>query len=844
MADKEWLTIQPSLEPIMGPVIAVIETIDSVLSAVIVILNIVQTILNIVKVFLVGLLDPIRAIVEAIIEELRNIIHDLRQAGFYIHGDWDLLDSPYDQLRGGFQAYERRMLKRLLDRRDPNRPDFSSASAALAVFGYLSLEDVTLLIEFIMRLRAFFGVKSPTSGKSFPPPTKPALKFGPYAEGFAAFKNLGEQFGEAPDAMVVEWSMPSTGSLFAPAPAGFLIHVSTEPDGFGVQGLKVQAETSDKVESLPALFPVGIDPATGTVLRLYGGVCDLECDIPDSVYESEQGNKVYLTLGANSPLIWPSQLEGDIPLGAASYYVGSGFLSKLGPGQTLSATIQWDQLPKKITAVNNGSAKPDIESEDAYTFYVRVRALAKTYVDAGSALTGTSISPSVVGSSEIKPYRILKDTIKETTGMILKPLDPKTAVASKNFGEASEAAIASFPTDSMLEFMDATRAAIAVLYLTRSDFTEAITDDDGNLIPAINTYLPGAATGLEGFTDMLAKYGDPMNTLYQNDDAPSFRRKIRKKIAGHTMRFLSQPPPESVCAHIAEVGADLITFKWSDINSDWPNMTIMESMGSNTTLSGIAASPLGIGGSPTQRLRQGRLTTPEDLWISRGDVFPISPRGAALAAKTDGYYTDMGYSDWAPVLYDWNGIPVVESWGQADSPLIIAYIRNLLFDYEDGKILQQAQAVLQVAGASTSRSPNQGEWHAVRFFDQALAPLEGVLSDIEKYLLGILDGLKGMIDKIIAYIDAIQARIYQIQALIEMIRAILNSLKVFDLPSFNALVLVENGTDGLITGLITAENKPDDGVAAYGGGVVAIAGGLPTVILEILALLFPPSGGD
>jgi len=842
MAEKEWITIQPSLEPIMGPVIAVIETIDSVLSALIVILNIVQTILNIVKVFLVGLLDPIRAIVEAIIEEIRNIIHDLRQMGFYLHGDWDLTKKPFDELRGGFQAYERRMLKRLLDRRDPNRPDFSSSSAALAIFAYLSLEDVTLMVEFIMRLKAFFGAKAPTSGQLFPAPTTPEIKFGSYSAGLASFKNLGASFGNAPDSMTIEWTMPSTGALFSPGPTGFLIHVSTEPDGFGVQGLKVKADTTDKIENLPALFPVGINPNTGTPLRLYGGVCDLECDIPDSVYEAEQGNKLYLTLGSNSPLIWPSQLEGDIPLGAATYFMKPpGGLAKLGPGQTLSTTLQWDQLPKKITVTNNGGAKPDIEEEDAYTFYVRVRALTKTYVDGGSSLTGGPFAPSIIGSSEIKPYRILGSTLTETTGMILKPINPKTAVSASNFGEASEAGIASFPTDSMLDFIEATKAALALLYLTRSDFTEVI-EEEGDQKAAVNTYVAGAETGLEGFTDMLAKYGDPMSTLYKNRDAPSFRRKIRKRIAGHTMRFLSQPPPESVCAHVAEVGADLLTFKWSDINSGWPDMTIMETMRSNQTMFGIAANPLGIGGRSPARLRQGRLTTSEALWISRTNVFPLTPRGESLAAKSGGFFNDMGYSDWAPVLYEWT--EPFDSWGVVDSPLNIAYIRKLLLDYEDGKILQQAQAVLQVAGATGSRSPSEGEWITVRFFDAALEPLDGILTDIEKFLLGILDGLQGMIDKIVAYIDAIQARIYQIQALIELIRSILNSLKVFDLPSFNALVLVENGTDGLITGLITAENKPDDGAAAYGGGVVAIAGGLPTVILEILALLFPPSGGD
>ena len=66
---KDWLVVQPSLEPLMVIPNAIIKTIDSVLSFVVTLLNIANMILNVIKVFLVGLLDPIRAIVEAIIEE-------------------------------------------------------------------------------------------------------------------------------------------------------------------------------------------------------------------------------------------------------------------------------------------------------------------------------------------------------------------------------------------------------------------------------------------------------------------------------------------------------------------------------------------------------------------------------------------------------------------------------------------------------------------------------------------------------------------------------------------------------------------------------------------------------
>jgi len=50
------------------------------------------------------------------------------------------------------------------------------------------------------------------------------------------------------------------------------------------------------------------------------------------------------------------------------------------------------------------------------------------------------------------------------------------------------------------------------------------------------------------------------------------------------------------------------------------------------------------------------------------------------------------------------------------------------------------------------------------------------------------------------------------------------------------------GIDGLLAGLRTAENKPEydgDPSAVYGAGLVFVAGGLPTFILDIIKAIFP-----
>jgi len=196
----------------------------------------------------------------------------------------------------------------------------------------------------------------------------------------------------------------------------------------------------------------------------------------------------------------------------------------------------------------------------------------------------------------------------------------------------------------------------------------------------------------------------------------------------------------------------------------------------------------------------------------------------------------MGWSDYCPVLFS-----IPDGRNGSAYTLYIQYVRRLLLIDDKGEVLRAAITVLSVSGAVLARQ-NPGQWLAIRFLDKALKPLDSLLTDIDAFLQAILDGLQGTLDKIIAYIEAIQARIYQLQALIEKIRALLAALALFDLPSFSGLLLVENGTDGIATGLVTAGNKPTDGPSTYAAGTVVLFGGLPAVILEIIVLVL--AGGE
>lgn len=854
MADtpKEWLVVQPSLEPLLKPVNTVIATIDGVLEALLIILNIVQMVLNVIKAFLIGLLDPLRAIIEAIIAEIRQIIHDLRQLGLYLHGDWNLCTKPFKELRGGYAAYERRMLRRLLDRRDPQRPDFSTSSGALAFFAYVSLEDVTLLIEIIMRLRDFFGGMNSKKLIPFPPPTTPEPAFG--SSGVGAFLPQGGDFDSTPSKVRIEWKMPSSGQVFSPGPGGYIIHVSTIPDGFAVVSARVDAQQAQGVENLTTTFAVGTDPNTGAVLRLYGGVCDLGSGDPafaNVERDSPQANKLYLQANPNSPLIPPSKLinSGGTPIGAASYFLKvPAILKLLGAGQPMSATLDLEDLPLGFSVSGSGDDLT-IETEEAQVFYVRVRAVTKNWVDnVSDAATGTPRSPALIpmGPEGLHLYHIDDQTILQTTGIALKPAAPiANKVTPQDFGDASESAIVAFPSD----FTDAVITAMALVYLCRADLNPQTVNGEGVVAPAaarqLNTYLPGGESLLEDFAEIVMKGMDP-TPFYGYQKPKQFQRKVLKKARAGALPMLNQPPPIAVVESLADEIATLTRFVWSDIDSKFPDKTILQTLKFPGSDAGYGANPQVIQlGNPAQsniRLRQGGKSGIP--WISREGVFAENIPGSAgtlasVSPDTAPFYFGYGTSDNSPVVYRWpNGDP-----GKSrDNELALGFVRKLLIDHEDGEVLKAAATILQVASAVTLPD-DDGGWLAQRPLMDALAPLDALLVDIEKFLLAILDGLKGIIDKIIAYIEAIQARIYQLQALIEMIRALLKAL-AFELPSVSGLVLVENGTSGLITGLVSSTNKPADSSIAYGGGIVAVAGGLPMFLLELLALMFSGGGED
>jgi hypothetical protein len=847
---KSWITAELSLEPLLRPIYPVLETIDGVLSALIAILNVVQKILDIIKIFLFGLLDPIRALIELIIEEIRRIIQDLRQIGLYLAGDWELIDpkNAFSDVLGGYAAYEQRMVARLLDTTDPNRPNFSSSSVALGVFLYVSSGDISAIIHAVRAIMKLFG-RGDLLGRKAPyaTPTAPQIAYGSSAAGISSFRTLGKTFAsDAPNTVSVSWTMPSGTAKVPfknPSPKGFLIHVSTSESG-----LEVLAVTSNPTSPNPVtpnkIIGGVVDPVTGSPLRLFGGIADLGAsDNPEDYEGVEQSDNAQAPLlllrkDQNTPLIKPSTLKpsgGGPPLLGNTYFVKMSNLSpqRIGGGARFTAVLRVEDLPldASFQGGSDGFAEVVGSPAPAQNYWVRVRALNSDYADFISffGVSGTLFSPGSMYESDVRIYQITNSDIKQAAtqnGVVLPQTSGKpstTEVSFKDLTSASGPGVITVPTGSQLAYQQAYQAALVLAILCRADLTEETPDNTKNV------HAEGFALGFEGAVRGALGRLQIGQDFFKETRPQVFQEKLKKLV----LSLPPNSPPSGVVESILESCQDLLEFTWNKIDSGYPELTILESIGiggNPDETSGIGANPF-CRTLPKRNLRASYAsiaTTGNSAGPIRRPSFVDSPATGRI-----GWLEGTGSADLSPILFNDQS---------ARTP--VRYVRNAVFEYQDQALLNQASIVLRVALAAYALPAEDGGWLAIRLMPQALVPLDQLLTKIDRFLQGVLDGLQGIIDQIIRYIESVQARIYQLQALLELIRALLRSINLFQLPSLSALVLVENGTGGLTTGLITSENKPQDDANDYGAGVVAIAGGIPTVLLELLALIFSGGGED
>jgi len=154
----------------------------------------------------------------------------------------------------------------------------------------------------------------------------------------------------------------------------------------------------------------------------------------------------------------------------------------------------------------------------------------------------------------------------------------------------------------------------------------------------------------------------------------------------------------------------------------------------------------------------------------------------------------------------------------------LVYCRDMFRQYQNGVLYQEALLALNVASSALTRSPQDGEWIALRLFD-SFPDLDNFLVTIENWLKSLKSSIESVVESIRKHIEFLQGAIADLQQLIQRVNALIQSFLsfLFILPSFSGLLLQSAGTDALLADFMNAENKPQDSPLAYGAGVAVVA---------------------
>jgi hypothetical protein len=919
----KWQTVNLAIPDFLAEIR---QAINAFFSAIIQLLNVLLAILEVLKTLMFGFLDPIIALIEALLTAIENFLRDLRNAGLYIHGDFYILEGPeFKDLLGGYNAYETRMITRLVDRRDPNRPDISSRSACLAVFLYVSVDLTSFhrLLRLLRGILALFNRKVPNL-PAVGQVTAVNAQFG--LEGASIFSFKKSFFPDFrfknPDDDPFEPAAINTVNLtwrMAPAPGNFLtLFAQLPPRGFLVeistiyQPLKLAYEKPPKGADQAAT----VDPSLPAPKREAGFIVD------------EDGVPIQLTGGAdwinpttrstfrfNSPVGFAPTLNPKIygiktladavpvPLedlrAGNKYFLQKTFFvpttqSLFFPGKGYGVSLQFEDMPFAAEwEFDNGKAKRIADDEQPLRYFVRVRAVTKNIEDVG-----------------VYQYELSQADFELPAPIKARLPD---GIDFNNVGAPSAPFELVWPSSVTVSYLNCLANALALMVLSRSDLAVKTNvgdpPADGSAAPETTANFPpddyapwsafeGSArlrTGLEDAAKILMPRllgrSRAVSKYYQGaqgDDIAKWRLNLHKRCVNlANFMYRQNRPTATIEKLVVDSCQDLLNFDFADIKDygDPGSQRSPLDLGGNILTSlldtreraGISPN-LGSTGLPDPLVAQTRASDLAFLlrephffqFDGQGNEPPAADPEPALDndplsdfARREGridldqinedLFTAgddevVGVSELTVAA---DGRVVIFGSGSRDEDVPVIYQRNhrtilrmdFLRNVVPDNVYAEAATALRLGMGPLARPQEKG-WIAIRLFPQGIPDIDRFLDELLALLKSIKAALQSIADLIRRFIEFLQARIIELQALLNRINAVIqNLLRLFGgLPAVAGLITIADGTDGVLASLVSAQNKPFDSPAAYGGGVVLLAGGIPTIALDIFKALVQGDG--
>ena len=882
-----WQTISLEIPDFLEPVR---QAIDAFFSFLIQILNILLAVLEILKVFATGLLDPLITLIELIKSIIEALLNDLRQLGIYIHGDFYALEGPdFSALKGGYLSYEGRMVGRLQDTQDPNRPDVSEFSTCLAVFLFVQT-DIRGINRIVQLIKSILGLFN----RQYPLPRMQNRVIGiqaTYGYDGATIFSFNKSFfrseifdKESPDdsinnpynAVNLTWQMaPIPGAPFPDTPvippAGFLVEFSTREQPIKIVAERVISGSAQDMDlqNQPAKTEVlEVLDQDQQPLLIRGGSQQLDIrgainwnDAVDFRGEfKSDAVRVYGVRNINdqSPISLDLLQSGDKHFIQKTFFVP--FAQNLFfPGKGYGATFKFEDMPfaadfdLRTGFFQKGRVRRLNDNKQPERYFIRIRAVNRP------------VAQNTNGDDIGYKYIVDQTTLRPTgSGPPIATVNPGSdstnPVDFNDAGPPSDLTLILFPDASTQLYLRAVGEALAIMALSRADLPLLLGKNgsvgfppigplkNGLIDPFWDTYedRTNKATQLEEIAKfMLIRIVGrrQIKKFFENAgaDPAKFRRKLFVNCINYTNRLLSQNLPPLAARQLAvERAEDLLNFKilfgekgfqtFTDPNaqqqfSRFPGGTPLELLQSADVQRGIAPNPLSLG------IGDGRAASRIRAEINSESVLAREPHFFFASAADGGAQVDVGRGshDMSPVVYNRTNNRLNK----------MDFFRNLIPD----SVYEGAAFVLQVAAGPAVRPQERG-WIAFRVFPQGIPAIDRFFDQILALLRSIQAAIESIAETIRRYIEFLQSRIRELQAFLNRINALIQRLLrfFFSITPAAGLIVVAPGTDGVTTALVGSQNKPigppNPESDSYGGGIVLFAGGIPNLAIDVFRALF------
>ena len=205
-----WSTIQfefnifDPLKPPLEALLSLLEFIQALLEA----------LLALLKPFFLDLLNPLEAIVAALLAALNAIINQIESTGLNIllvHPDTSQPDisAVFESVAGGYSSFETKVIQKFYDQADIFRPQYALGSSIAMLVLYTGVTSPGDLMEFIYSLLALFVVGVDVTLSA--PVDVTVTPVNQSNQPISQFKGLFDS--DLDQALAIEWKMPQ-------APAG------------------------------------------------------------------------------------------------------------------------------------------------------------------------------------------------------------------------------------------------------------------------------------------------------------------------------------------------------------------------------------------------------------------------------------------------------------------------------------------------------------------------------------------------------------------------------------------------------------------------------------------------